>query len=113
MLIGGAEVIAHFLAAGFAAADFFFAIATEGWKSWRYEKAGRERDSTGCARATAALPHAAAREARRRLLPGHNKHGPSVPQANRALRSGRRYRHVLVRTRRPLPMLGPLEAVKR
>ena len=35
MLIGGAEVIAHFLAAGFAAADFFFAIATEGWKSWR------------------------------------------------------------------------------
>ena len=27
MLIGGAEVIAHFLAAGFAAADFFFAIA--------------------------------------------------------------------------------------
>ena len=61
MLIGGGEVIAHFLAAGFAAADFFFAIATEGWKSWRYEKAGQERDSTGCARATAALPHAPAR----------------------------------------------------
>ena len=47
MLIGGAEVIAHFLAAGFAAADFFFAIATEGWKSWRYEKAGQEEDSSG------------------------------------------------------------------
>jgi len=47
MLIGGVKVIAHFLAAGFAAADFFFAIATEGWKSWRYEKADQERDSSG------------------------------------------------------------------
>ena len=47
VLIGGVKVIAHFLAAGFAAADFFFAIATEGWKSWRYEKADQERDSSG------------------------------------------------------------------
>ena len=33
-------MIAHFLAAGFAAADFFFAIAEVGWESWRYVKAG-------------------------------------------------------------------------
>ena len=112
MLIGGAEVIAHFLAAGFAAADFFFAIATEGWKSWRYEKAGRGRElaAAGCARATAALPHAAAREVR---FPGHSKHEPLLPQARRGQRSGRRYRHVLARTWRPLPMLCSLEAVKR
>ena len=32
----GAEAIAHFFAAGFAAADFFFAIANGGLESWRY-----------------------------------------------------------------------------
>ena len=36
-----------------------------------------------------------------------------LPQARRGRHSGRRYRRVLVRTRRPLPMLGSLEAPKR
>ncbi len=54
-LMEGAEAIAHFFAAGFAAAAFFFAIAEGGLEGWRWTPAA------GCARATAALPHAAAR----------------------------------------------------
>ena len=52
-------------------------------KSWRYLRAGRGRASpaAGCARATAALPHAAARGVLQRIpcepLPGNRAEGPA------------------------------------
>ena len=82
-------MIAHFLAAGFAAADFFFAIAEGGLESWRYVKAGRGRASpaAGCARATAALPHAAARWILQRF-PSTTSTGPlAASQARSAQRA--------------------------
>jgi hypothetical protein len=45
-------------------------------------------------------------------FPSTTSTGPS-PQARRGRRSGRRYRRVLARTRRPLPMLGSWRAPKR
>ena len=89
MLIGGAEVIAHFLAAGFAAADFFFAIATEGWKSLRCEDSW---PGTGFDRMRAGDGGVTARRRPRgspAALPGHNKHRPpfAASQARGAQRA--------------------------
>ena len=76
-LIGGAEAIAHFLAAGFAAADFFFAIAEVGWKSWRYMKAGSWPRFARCQmRAGDGGVTARRRPRNAATLPWHNKHGP-------------------------------------